>query len=81
MVGFTLSREIKELRKKAKTFMEEYVYPKRDRLPRGRPQADSLMKELQARMKAMGMRAMFIGPEAACAVLLGEGAQVQVVEL
>ncbi len=64
MVDFTLSPEIKELRKKAKTFMEEQIYRNEPIFHEGGPEAESLMRELQAKTKAMGMWAMFIGPEA-----------------
>jgi acyl-CoA dehydrogenase len=64
MVDFTLSPEIKELRGKAKAFMEEQIYPNEPIFHEGGPQAESLMRELQAKTKAMGMWAMFIGPEA-----------------
>ncbi len=64
MVDFTLSPEIKELRGKAKAFMEEQIYPNEPVFHEGGPEAVSLMRELQAKTKAMGMWAMFIGPEA-----------------
>jgi acyl-CoA dehydrogenase len=64
MVDFTLSPEIRELRSKAKSFLEEHIYPNEPIFHEGGPQADALMKDLQARTKAMGMWAMFIGPEA-----------------
>ncbi len=64
MVDFSLSPEIKELRRKATDFMEEYIYPNEAIFHEGGPQAADLMKDLQARTKALGMWAMFIGPEA-----------------
>ena len=64
MVDFTLSPEIRELRKKVKTFMEEHIYPNEPVFHEGGAEADGLMKELQAKVKAMDMWAMFIGPEA-----------------
>src|SRR3972149_3955942 len=64
MVDFTLSPEIRELRKKAKAFMEEHIYPNEHVFEEGGRGAEGLMKDLQARVKAMGMWAMFIGPEA-----------------
>src|SRR3990172_7817948 len=64
MVDFTLSPEIKELRRKVKAFMEEHIYPNEPVFHEGGPGAEQLMKELQARVRAMGMWAMFIGPEA-----------------
>ncbi|MEX2159867.1 MAG: acyl-CoA dehydrogenase family protein [Dehalococcoidia bacterium] len=64
MVDFALTPEIKELRKKVKTFMEEYVYPNEHIFEEGGDDAAALMKDLQSRTKADGMWAMFIGPEA-----------------
>ena len=64
MVSFTLSPEIKELRKKVKAFMEEHIYPNEATFNEGGSEAEELMKELQAKTKAAGMWAMFIGPEA-----------------
>jgi acyl-CoA dehydrogenase len=64
MVDFTLSPEIKELRRKAKAFMEEQIYPNEHVFHEGGPEAESLMRDLQGKTKAMGMWAMFIGPEA-----------------
>ena len=64
MADFSLSPEIKELRRKVTDFMEEQIYPNEHILHQGGPEAEDLMRELQARTKAMGMWAMFIGPEA-----------------
>ncbi|MGH7489066.1 MAG: acyl-CoA dehydrogenase family protein, partial [bacterium] len=64
MVDFTLSPEIKELRAKAKAFLDEHIYPNEPAFHEGGTQAEALMKDLQARTKALGMWAMFIGPEA-----------------
>jgi acyl-CoA dehydrogenase len=64
VVDFTLSPEIKELRQKATAFLNEYVYPAEPVLNQEDEQSARLMKELQGRTKAMGMWAMFIGPEA-----------------
>jgi alkylation response protein AidB-like acyl-CoA dehydrogenase len=64
MVDFTLSPEIKEMRRKVKAFMEEHVYPNENTFEEGGEQAVGLMKDLQSRTKAAGMWAMFIGPEA-----------------
>jgi alkylation response protein AidB-like acyl-CoA dehydrogenase len=45
--------------------MEEHIYPNESLFHDGRPdEATALMKELQGLTKAMGMWAMFIGPEA-----------------
>ena len=64
MIDFTLSPEIKELRRKAKSFVDEQVIPNEGVLSEHGPEAVALMQDLQAQTKAMGMWAMFIGPEA-----------------
>ncbi len=64
MVDFAPSPEITELRKKVSAFMESDIYPNEDVLDKGGPEAASLMKELQAKTRALGMWAVFIGPEA-----------------
>ena len=64
MADFTMSPEIKELRGKVTSFMEEHIYPNEPTFHEGGDQADALMKDLQQRVKSMGMWAMFIGPEA-----------------
>jgi alkylation response protein AidB-like acyl-CoA dehydrogenase len=65
MPDFTLSPEIRELRAKVKAFMDEHIYPNEAVFHEGAPEeAASVMKDLQARTKAMGLWAMFIGPEA-----------------
>jgi acyl-CoA dehydrogenase len=64
VVDFTLSPEIRELRARVTSFMNEYVYPNEDALGTEDDDAERLMKELQQRVKREGMWAMFIGPEA-----------------
>jgi acyl-CoA dehydrogenase len=64
MISFTLSPEIKELRRKVKAFVDEQVIPAEPVLAQHDAEAEALMKDLQARVKAMGMWAPFIGPEA-----------------
>jgi alkylation response protein AidB-like acyl-CoA dehydrogenase len=64
MISFTLSPEIKEQRRRAKAFLDEHIIPNEHTLEEGGAGAEALMKDLQARTKAMGMWAMFIGPEA-----------------
>lgn len=63
MTAFAISREIREDRFKAKSFMEEHVYPNEPILAREDDDAEALMKDLQSKVKQMGMWAMFIGPE------------------
>ncbi len=64
MVDFAISPEIKELRGKVAAFMEAEIYPNEGVFHEGGPPAAALMKELQAKTKAQGMWALFIGPEA-----------------
>jgi alkylation response protein AidB-like acyl-CoA dehydrogenase len=64
MADFTLPAEIRDMRKRVKTFLDGRIIPNEPTLSEHGPQADALMKDLQAQTKAMGMWAMFIGPEA-----------------
>ncbi len=64
MVDFTLSPEIKELRRKTTDFMEEQIYQNEPIFHEGGAQAEELMKELQAKTKAMGMWAPHLPAEA-----------------
>ena len=64
MADFSISPEIKDLRRKAKEFLDKEIIPNEHVLARHDTEADVLMKDLQAMTKAMGMWAMFIGPEA-----------------
>jgi alkylation response protein AidB-like acyl-CoA dehydrogenase len=64
MADFSLSPEIREQRRKVSGFMKEHIYPNEPVFHEGGDSAVALMKELQAKTKAMGMWAMFIGPEA-----------------
>ncbi len=64
MVDFSLSPEIKELRRKTTDFMEEQIYPNEPTFHEGGAQAEELMKELQAKTKAMGMWAPHLPAEA-----------------
>lgn len=63
-IDFSLAPEIKEQRRKVKAFLDEHIIPNEDVLGRHDADADALMRDLQARVKAMGMWALFIGPEA-----------------
>ena len=64
MVSFTIPPDIREDRRKVSEFMKEHVYPNEAALTQEDDTAEALMKELQAKVKAMGMWAPFIGPEA-----------------
>ncbi len=59
-----MTPEVRELRERVRVFMEEYVYPGEPVLDREDDEAEALLKDLQARVKAAGMWAPFIGPEA-----------------
>ena len=64
MADFAISPEIRGLRRSVKMFMEEHIYPNERIFYEGGPEAEALMKDLQAKVKAAGAWAMFIGPEA-----------------
>jgi len=64
MISFELSPEIREQRRKAKRFLDERIIPSEDVLEQHDDQSRALMKDLQSEVKAMGMWALFIGPEA-----------------
>ncbi len=64
MIDFALSPEIKEMRAKAKAFLDEHIIPNEATLGQHDAESEALMKDLQQRVKAMGMWAIFIGPEA-----------------
>jgi len=63
-ISFTIPDEIREQRRKAKAFLDEHIIPNEDALSKHDANATELMHDLQARVKQMGMFAMFIGPEA-----------------
>ena len=56
--------EIEELRERTKAFMDEHVYPNEEALGAGDEGAASLMRDLQARVKDMGMWAPHLPAEA-----------------
>jgi alkylation response protein AidB-like acyl-CoA dehydrogenase len=65
MADFSLTPEIRDLRAKVKAFLDEHIYPNESVFHEGSPaEAAAVMKDLQSRTKALGMWAMFIGPEA-----------------
>jgi alkylation response protein AidB-like acyl-CoA dehydrogenase len=64
MVDFALTPEIVEKRRQVAAFMDEHIYPNEDLLGQENEGAEALTKELQAKAKAAGLWAMFIGPEA-----------------
>jgi alkylation response protein AidB-like acyl-CoA dehydrogenase len=64
MVDFALAPEIVERRQRVAAFMDEHVYPNEGYLEQENEGSEALNKELQAKAKAAGLWAMFIGPEA-----------------
>jgi len=59
-----LSPETIERRKVVSDFMEQHIYPNENLLGKGGPEAEALMKELQAKTKAMGYWAPHLPKEA-----------------
>jgi acyl-CoA dehydrogenase len=64
VVDFTLSPEIKDLRRRVAAFMNEHVYPNEPLFLQENDESEALIKDLQRKVKQQGMWAMFIGPEA-----------------
>jgi alkylation response protein AidB-like acyl-CoA dehydrogenase len=64
MMTYALTPEVKEQRRKAKAFLDEHIIPNEPVLQQHDDESAALMKELQSRVKSLGMWAMFIGPEA-----------------
>jgi len=63
MPDFTLTPEIREMRQRVRSFMDEHIYPNEEVLFEG-GQGEGLMKELQSKTKAMGMWAPHLPAEA-----------------
>jgi len=61
---FTLTAEVREMRQRVRSFMDEHVYPNEELLAEGGGEAEALMKDLQSRTKAMGMWAPHLPAEA-----------------
>ncbi|MGI8553893.1 MAG: acyl-CoA dehydrogenase family protein [Dehalococcoidia bacterium] len=64
MIDFTLSPEMKELRRRAGEFMDEHIYPNEDIFAREDDEAEELLRRLQARAKAIGIWAPHLPKEA-----------------
>lgn len=64
MVDFTLSPEIRDLRRRVGAFMDEHIYPNEGRLLAEDDESEALMQDLQQKVKQQGLWALFIGPEA-----------------
>ena len=62
MLGMT--PEVRELRGRARGFMDEHIYPNEPVFDREDEDAEALVKDLRARVKAAGLWAPHIGPEA-----------------
>ncbi|MDO8615722.1 MAG: acyl-CoA dehydrogenase family protein [Dehalococcoidia bacterium] len=62
----TMSPEVREIRQKVKTFMDEHIYPNEPLILEEdhQPERERLMLDLQARTKAMGMWAPHLPAEA-----------------
>ena len=59
-----MTPQVRDVRERVRAFMEEHVYPSEALLAREDAEAETLLKDLQARAKAAGLWAPFIGPEA-----------------
>jgi acyl-CoA dehydrogenase len=59
-----MTPQIRDARERVRAFMEEHVYPNEALLAREDAEAETLLKDLQARAKEAGLWAPFIGPEA-----------------
>jgi len=64
MPDFTLTPEIREMRKKVRDFMDQYIYPNEEFLADETKDHTALWKDLQGRVKAMGMWAPHLPAEA-----------------
>ncbi|HVP05543.1 MAG TPA: acyl-CoA dehydrogenase family protein [Dehalococcoidia bacterium] len=65
MADYTLTPEIRKIRTDVRAFMDEHVYPNEHIIEEGEPaEAESLIKDLQARTKKMGYWAPHLPKEA-----------------
>src|SRR3972149_3947974 len=55
MTSYMMSPEVREMRGKVTSFMDEQIYPNEEFLSEGGQRAEALMKDLQGRTKKMGM--------------------------
>ena len=55
MPDMTMTPEIKEMRQRVRAFMDENIYPSEEALSEHNGQSEALMKDLQAKAKAMGI--------------------------
>ena len=63
MPDFTLTPQIREMRQRVRSFMDEHIYPNEEALFEG-GQGEGLMRDLQSKTKAMGMWAPHLPAEA-----------------
>jgi acyl-CoA dehydrogenase len=59
-----MTPEVRELRGRVRAFMDEHIYPNEPVFDREDEDAEALLKDLRARVKAAGLWAPHIGPEA-----------------
>jgi alkylation response protein AidB-like acyl-CoA dehydrogenase len=59
-----MTPEVRELRGQVRAFMDEHIYPNEPVFDREDEDAEALVKDLRARVKAAGLWAPHIGPEA-----------------
>ncbi|MDO8613088.1 MAG: acyl-CoA dehydrogenase family protein [Dehalococcoidia bacterium] len=64
MPDFTLTAEVREMRQRVRSFMDEHIFPNEELLAEGGGEAEALMKDLQSRTKGMGMWAPHLPAEA-----------------
>src|ERR687889_1331168 len=64
MPVLAMTPEVRELREQVRELMDRLVYPNEPRLDREDDEAEALVKELRAEVRAAGLWAPHIGPEA-----------------
>jgi acyl-CoA dehydrogenase len=64
MAVLGMTPEVRELRGRVRAFMDEHIYPNEAVFDREDEDAEALVKDLRARVKAAGLWAPHIGPEA-----------------
>ena len=64
MAVLAMTPEVRELREQVRELMDRLVYPNEPRLDREDDEAGALLKELRAEVRAAGLWAPHIGPEA-----------------
>jgi acyl-CoA dehydrogenase len=64
MVELGMTQEVRELRARVRAFMDRHVYPSEPLLDREDEEAEALVERLRGEVKAAGLWAPFIGPEA-----------------